>query len=73
MPTYGSSSYWLVSDPFRVSFMRAARSLVDRGLLIAHDDEDAPNYGLSPSFRPRRRVRGEKASIAVRIVGDNLS
>jgi hypothetical protein len=41
-PTYGSSSYWCVSDPFRVSFMRAARSLVDRGSLIACDDDGAP-------------------------------
>src|SRR5262249_27412318 len=27
------SSYWFMGDAFRISFMRAARGLVDRGLL----------------------------------------
>jgi hypothetical protein len=35
------ASYWRVDDVFRISFYRAARNLVDRGLLISCDDDDA--------------------------------
>jgi hypothetical protein len=37
---YRKGSYWKIDDRFRISFYRAARSLIKRGLLIRCDDGD---------------------------------
>jgi hypothetical protein len=36
--TFRTSRYWCVEPSFRISFMRAAHGLVDRGMLIPCDD-----------------------------------
>jgi hypothetical protein len=44
-------SYWFVDDSFRVSFYRAARNLVERGLLICCDNDEAAQLRFV-SMRP---------------------